>query len=147
MDAVAHVVDREVPLEHIEHEICQLSAHLSAAMCRWPLLIWEFDRREGWGHQGAKSCAEWWSWRCGLSLVAGRQHLRVARRLPELPIVRAAFAAGEISYSKVRALARIATPATEGPLVELARHSTASQLDRILGLWHAALPGEPPGPC
>ena len=121
----------EVPLEHLEHEICRLSAHLSAAMCRWLVLVAEFDRREGWGHQGAKSCAQWLSWRCGLSLVSAREHLRVARRLAELPIVKAAFAAGELSFSKVRAVARIATPETEGPLVELARHATAAHMDRI----------------
>ncbi|MGI8685650.1 MAG: DUF222 domain-containing protein [Acidimicrobiales bacterium] len=100
-------------------------------MCRWLALVAEFDRRQGWGHQGAKSCAEWLSWRCGLSLVAGRQHLRVAHRLAELAKVRAAFAAGELTYSKVRALVRIAKPETEAPLVELARHTTAAQLDRI----------------
>lgn len=121
----------EVPLEHLEHEICELSAHLSAAMCKWLLLVAEFDRREGWGHQGAKSCAQWLSWRCGLSLVSAREHLRVAQRLTELPVVRAAFSAGELSYSKVRAVARIATPATEAPLVELARHATAAHMDRI----------------
>lgn len=87
-------IGAEVPLEHLEHEICQLSAHLSAAVCRWLLLIGEFDRREGWGHQGAKSCAQWLSWRCGLSLVSAREHLRVARRLVELPIVQAVFAGG-----------------------------------------------------
>ncbi len=131
MDTATEAIAPEVPLEHLEHEICRLSAHLSAAMCRWLELVAEFDRRQGWGHQGAKSCAEWLSWKCGLSLVAGRQHLRVANRLPELSKVRAAFAAGELSYSKVRALVRIATPETEGALVELARYTTASQLDRI----------------
>ncbi|MGI8808568.1 MAG: DUF222 domain-containing protein, partial [Acidimicrobiales bacterium] len=121
----------EVPLEHLEHEICQLSAHLSAAMCRWLELVAEFDRREGWGHQGAKSCAQWLSWRCGMSLVSAREHLRVARRLAELPVVRDAFAGGELTYSKARALVRIAKPETEAPLVELARYTTAAQLDRI----------------
>ncbi|HEX2699941.1 MAG TPA: DUF222 domain-containing protein [Acidimicrobiales bacterium] len=131
MDTVSSETAGEVPLEHLEHEICQLSAHLSAAMCRWLELVAEFDRRQGWGHQGAKSWAQWLSWRCGLSLVAGRQHLRVANRLPALPAVRDAFAAGELTYPKVRALVRIATPESESELVELARHTTAAQLDRI----------------
>ena len=44
-------INDEVPLEHLEHEICQLSAHLAAAMCRWSELVAEFDRREGWGER------------------------------------------------------------------------------------------------
>lgn len=115
MDAPTDATERQAPLEHLEHEICALSAHPSAALCRWLELVGEFDRRQGWAHQGARSCAQWLSWRCGLSLVSAREHLRVAHRLVELPLVRAAFAAGELSYSKVRALARIATPATEAP--------------------------------
>lgn len=143
IDAAAiEVTEPEVPLEHLEHEICELSAHLSAAMCKWLLLVAEFDRREGWGHQGAKSCAQWLSWRCGLSLVSGRAHLRVAHRLAELPLLRAAFAAGELSYSKVRAVARIATPATEAPLVELARHATAAHMDRIARARRSVVTGD-----
>ncbi len=125
-------VVHELPLEHLEHEICQLAAHLAASMCRWLMLVAEFDRREGWGGAGVRSCAHWLNWRCGLSMVSAREQVRVAHRLSELPLVHAAFAAGELSYSKVRALVRVATPATEADLVELARHATAAQLERIV---------------
>ena len=74
MDASTEATGSEVPLEHLEHEICQLSAHLAAAMCRWLELVAEFDRREGWGHQGAKSCAQWLSWRCGTRPATGHLH-------------------------------------------------------------------------
>lgn len=121
----------ERPLEELEAEIGQLSAHLSAATCRWLLLIAEFERREGFWAYGARTCAEWLSWRCGLSLVTAREHLRVARRLEELPAVRTAFGAGELSYSKARAICRIATQATEEDLVVLARYGTASHVDRV----------------
>ena len=63
--------------------------------------------------------------------MAARAHVRVARRLAELPVVRATFATGELSYSKVRALTRIATPSSETELVQVARHATAAHLDRI----------------
>lgn len=121
----------EIPLEHLEHEICQLSAHSAAAMCRWLELVAEFDRREGWGAWGARSCAHWLNWKCGLSMVAAHEHVRVARRLLELPLVRRAFSAGQLSYSKARALTRMATPRSEQELVELARHATAAHLDRL----------------
>ncbi len=124
-------VVHDLPLEHLEHEICQLSAHLAASMCRWLMLVAEFDRREGWAGDGVRSCAHWLNWRCGLSMVSAREQVRVAHRLGELPLVHAAFAAGELSYSKVRALVRVATPATETDLVELARHATAAHLERI----------------
>jgi len=121
----------ELPLERLEHEICQLSAHLAAAMCRWLVLVGELDRREGWASDGVRSCAHWLNWRCGLSMAAAHEHVRVARRLGELPLVRAAFAEGRLSYSKARALTRMATPASEADLVALAAHATAAHLDRI----------------
>ena len=58
---------------------------------------------------GLPSTAEWLAWRCGIGHRAAREHVRVARRLPDRPLIRTAFAAGEISYSKLRALTRAAT--------------------------------------
>jgi hypothetical protein len=55
----------------------------------------------------------------------------VARALQVLPVITGEFAAGRLSYSKVRALTRMAAPETEADLVELALPMTASQLDRF----------------
>jgi len=55
----------------------------------------------------------------------------VARALPGLPVIRGEFAAGKLSYAKVRALTRIATPATEAGLAGLAGPMTANQLERF----------------
>lgn len=118
-------------LEAIEHEICSLAGHLAAAMCRWLLLIAEFDAREGWAEWGVTTCAHWLSWRCGIGISAGREHVRVARILSGLPLVQEAFASGELSYSKVRALTRVASDKTEADLVELARHATGAQLEKL----------------
>src|SRR5215218_6350614 len=96
--------DDKAPLEALEQEIAELASHIHAATCRWLTLIAEFDRREGWAHWGCRSCAHWVSWRCGIAPVAAREHLRVARRLAHLPLIRAAFAEGRLSYSQVRAL-------------------------------------------
>jgi hypothetical protein len=125
-------VEVEKPLELLEREISELAAHIHAATCRWLVMVAEYDRREGWAGWGCKSCASWLSWRCSLAPSAAREHVRVARRLAELPLITAAFGRGELSYSQVRALSRVGTAETEEAMLELARFSTAAQLERIL---------------
>src|SRR5215218_6571507 len=93
----------EWALERLEDEIVELAAHIHAATCRWLGLVAEFDRLRGWEAWGCRSCAHWIAWRCSISDVAARDQVRVARRLQELPRIREAYAAGELSYSKVRA--------------------------------------------
>jgi len=122
----------ELPLEHLEHEIETLAAHISAGSCRWLELVAEFDRRDGWWSWGVRSCAEWISWRCAIAPRAAREHVRVARRLCELPRIRDEFRLGRLSYSKVRALTRVADERSEAGLLELATHATAAQLERIV---------------
>jgi hypothetical protein len=99
-------------------------------MARWLELLGEFDRRLGWSDWG--SCAHWLAWRCGLDGRTAREHVRVARALNGLPLVRASFERGELSYAKVRALTRVSAPAKEDELLELAGELTASQLERAL---------------
>jgi Domain of unknown function (DUF222) len=97
-------------LDRLGDEIAALSAHLDAATARLLTLLREFDAHGGWAN-GCRSCAEWLSWRVGLEPGAARERVRVARALGELPELAAALARGELSYSKVRALTRVATPA------------------------------------
>lgn len=118
-------------LDEIGSQITELSAHLAAGTARYLFLLAEFDRREGWGEWGIRSCAHWLMWRCGLSAATAHEHVRVARALEHLPAISASFARGEISYSKVRAVTRIATAESEDTLLMWARHGTASQLERI----------------
>ena len=77
------------------------------------------------------SCAQWLSWKCQMSSGAAREHVRVARALRDLPVIRAGFAAARLSYAKVRALTRIATPDTEAGLAEIAGPMTGNQLERF----------------
>ena len=120
-------------------EICSLGAHIAAATCRWLQLIGEFDRRSGAGDWECRSTAHWLNWRCGMSLTAAREHVRVARALVELPAVTEAFGRGELSYSKVRAITRIASPSNEGDLVELARAGTASHVDKVVSAFRRSV--------
>ncbi|HWF25295.1 MAG TPA: DUF222 domain-containing protein [Solirubrobacteraceae bacterium] len=126
-------------LDELEREICELAAHLAAATCRWLMLVAEFDERLGWAEWGVKSCAHWLSWRCSIGLGTARDQVRVARRLQELPRVHAAFATGELSYSKVRAITRVATPEIEENLVEIALHASGAQLDTLVRGYRGAL--------
>ena len=124
--------------ERLGDEIAELSAHLDAATHQLLTLIRRFDEAGGWADQGALSCAHWLSWRIGLELGPAREHVRVARTLAELPLIDDALRLGRVSYSKVRALTRAATPATEAALLEMARSSTASQLERICRSYRLA---------
>jgi hypothetical protein len=137
--AVAPEPASAVPLEQLEREICELAAHLAAATCRWLMLVAAFDERGGWAEWGVKSCAHWLSWRCSIGLGAAREHVRVGRRLQELERVRAAFATGELSYCKVRAITRVATPEIEEELVELALHASGAQVEKLIRGYRGAL--------
>src|SRR5271165_6094293 len=120
-----------VPLERLEAQICELAGHLAAATCRFLVLLGDFDARRGWASWDMNSCAEWLSWKCQMSSGTAREHVRVARALRNLPVIRGEFGAGRLSYAKVRALTRIATPGTEAGLVELAGPMTGNQLERF----------------
>ena len=142
--------DGTKPMAVLEREITALASQIHSATCRWLGLVAEYDAREGWAVWGCKSCANWVSWQCGIAPGAAREQVRVARRLVELPLIRAAFAEGELSYSKVRALTRVENVEREQDLLDLARHATASQLERLLRAYRGvvaaerAAAGEPP---
>src|SRR5690606_26196459 len=92
-------------------------------------LVREFDDRFGWSRWGFRSCAEWLAWRCELSLSAAREKLRTAHALRRLPAISKAFAEGRLSYSKVRALTRVAQAQDEDLLLEYALRSTAARVE------------------
>jgi hypothetical protein len=118
-------------LEQLGERIAEQAAHLDAAMHRLLADLRTFDERGGWHVQGALSCAHWLSWRVGWDLVTARERVRVARKLAEFPAIDDALRRGEVSYSKVRALVRVATPANESLLLDQARLMTASQLEKL----------------
>ena len=121
-------------LDRLGDEIAELSVHLEAATARLLDLIREFDVHGGWNN-GFRSCAEWLSWRVGLDLGAAREKVRVARALATLPKLAQALAHGELSYAKVRALTRVATPETEERLLAIGRAGTAEHVERIVRGW------------
>jgi uncharacterized protein DUF222/HNH endonuclease len=126
--------DRVAKLDRLGDEIAELSAHLEAATARLLELIREFDARGGW-NTGFRSCAHWLSWRVGLNLGAAREKVRVAHALATLPLLANALARGELSYAKVRAITRVATPDTEERLLGVGRGGTAAHVERIVRGW------------
>jgi len=131
----AEVDDELERLDDLGDEIATLAAHLHAATYRLLKLIAEFDRLCGWEPEGHRSCAHWLAYRTGIDLGAAREKVRAARALMELPQISASMEQGELSFAKVRALTRVATPESEGDLLELARCSTAAQLERTVRAW------------
>ena len=127
----------QVPeLERLGDQIAEMSARIDAATCELLCQLREFDHRHGW--EGWRSCAHWLNWRTGLDLGAAREKLRVAAALADLNHIAAAMARGQLSYSKVRALTRVATPATEARLLAVALGATASQVERLVRAWRRA---------
>jgi hypothetical protein len=131
---IVSTVQTVAELDRLGEEIAELSAHLDAATARVLDLIREFDAREGWNN-GFRSWAAWLSWRVGLDLGAARERVRVARALGSLPRLARALAGGALSYAKVRALTRVATPETEDRLLAVGRAGTADHVERIVRGW------------
>src|SRR5262249_2221071 len=121
----------------------ETAAMLDAATHRLLTDLRRFDEQEGWARQGALSCAHWLGWRCGIELGAAREKLRVAHALARLPLLDAALRDGQLSFSKARAMTRIATPDNEANLLEMARHATAAQLEKICRLYRQIQPRDP----
>ncbi|NQZ12575.1 MAG: DUF222 domain-containing protein, partial [Algicola sp.] len=124
--------DREDNNEALGKKITLLAAHINAAMYRFLKLISEFDRRKGWNTGGVRSCAHWLNWKCGIDDNAARERVRIARCLDGLPLINKAFERGEISYSKVRAITRVATDENEDYFLMIAEHGTASHIEKLV---------------
>jgi len=116
------------PIEELDRNILTLCTRINAATYELLVLIREFDERAGWLQWGLHNCAEWLAWRCDLSMTTAMEKVRVAHALKLLPSISAAFAAGELSYSKVRALTRVANRDNEADLLAFALRATAAHV-------------------
>ena len=129
-------------LEELGQEIASLSAHLDAAAHRLLECIRRFDEACGWHEQGAVSCAHWLAWRLGWDLATAREKVRVARALGRLPAINESLRTATLSYAKVRALTRVATPENEAKLLEMALMATGAQLERLCRGYRGVLDSE-----
>ena len=118
--------------------VATLAAHIHAATRRFLTLVTELDRRGVWADQGALTCAHWLGWACGIDAHTAREKVRVARTLEGLPLLSAAAARGELGYSKLRALTRIATTKNEADLVDIGLHGTAQHVEKFVRRYRRA---------
>jgi hypothetical protein len=117
-------------LDELEEELVAHAQRINAAEYAFLELVREFDIRQGWRPYQFNNCAEWLNMKCGIVVGTAREKVRVATALFDLPKISRAFAAGELSYSKVRSLSRVATPHNEAQLLEYAQQATAEQVQR-----------------
>ena len=128
--APLNIADDTAPsIDDLDRAIVKLAAKLNAVTHDFLVLIRRFDERAGWLGWGFESCANWLHWRCDLSLSAAREKVRVAHALKTQPTIGLAFARGELSYSKVRALTRVAGRDNEDALLKFALRTTAARVE------------------
>ncbi len=123
---------RQLHKEKLADQITELAANIHAATFRLLELIREFDACKGWADDGIASCAHWLNWKCGMALGAARERVRVAHALKDLPKISQTFRKGKLSYSKVRAMTRVATRSNENYLLMIAHFGTASHVERLV---------------
>ncbi len=124
-------LDRSAGLE-LGNRIAELNAYLNVAQAEFLEFLCEFDEQRYWEDAGFTSCAHWLNFKCGIGFNAARERLRMAHALVGLPKIRAGFAKGTLSFSKVRAMTRVATSENEDLLLNIAHHGTASHVERFV---------------
>ena len=121
--------------DELADKITTLAGQINAATYRFLKLIAEFDRRKAWVGAGIRSCAYWLAWKSGLDIKVAREKVRVAKALEGLPEINEAFEKGELSYSKVRAMTRVATEENESYLLGIAEYGTAEHVIKLVGAF------------
>jgi len=135
MSAVANAVpsasrtDPDRSIDELDAAICRLSSRINAVSYQLLVLVREFDDRMGWAKWSYPNCAEWLSWRCQISLSTAREKVRTAHALRDLPAISLAFREGRLSYTKARALTRVALEHGEDGLLRYALDATAPQVE------------------
>ncbi len=129
MNATNPLAKRHADIDELDQSIVNLCRRINAANYELLVLIREFDERAGWLKWGLNNCTDWLHWRCDISSSAAREKIRVAHALKDLPQISRAFSTGMLSYSKVRALTRVATPENEASLLDFAMTTTAARVE------------------
>jgi len=129
MKPVIRPLEDLLPIDDLDQAIVNLAARINAETYELLVLVRQFDERAGWLKWGLGNCAEWLHWRCDLSMNAAREKVRVAHALKTLPLMAAAFASGELSYSKVRAMTRVVVPHSEDELLSFALQTTTARVE------------------
>jgi hypothetical protein len=117
--------------------VVAVGEHWSTAQQRLVHLVAELDRSNEWALDGSPTCAHWIAAALDIEVCTAREWLRVGRALTALPKMDGLFDTGQLSYSKVRALTRVAKPENEADLCRLALRVSAGRLPHALASWLA----------
>jgi hypothetical protein len=115
----------------------EVGASWAGALQRLVTLAAELDRSGEWNLDGSPTAAHWIASALDVEVCTAREWVRVGRALPDLPVLAGRFEQGSLSFSKVRALTRVATPEHEADLCQLADRVSAGDLPRALAKWRA----------
>ena len=118
-----------VSIDDLHLSIVGLAARINAETYELLVLVRQFDERAGWLKWGLGNCAEWLHFYCDFSMSAAREKVRAAHALKTLPGISASFSSGELSYSKVRALTRVAGVGNEDELLSFALKTTTARVE------------------
>ena len=127
-----HQSTPETPIFKLAEELIESWRGITRCTAKFLRAVGEIDRRHGYQDWGYVDTAQWLDAECGISRVTAREKVRVARELEGLAKIAEAFADGMLSYSKVRALTRLADLGNEGALLDLALKCPASELEMRL---------------
>ena len=127
-------VESDARLERMDR-VAVLYGEITAATREFLRAVAESDRHRDWAEAGFASCADWLAWRIGVTRMTASEKVRAARALEDLPLISEAMGRGDLSFSKVRALTRVATPENEAELLAFARAGSAASLERLARSW------------
>jgi len=116
-------------------ELVELAQVWNRSLHRLVHLAVEFAESTEWVLAGAPTAAHHLSHLAEVEEFTAREWIRIGRKLRMLPASADAFDAGELSYSKLRTLTRVATAENERELLPVALEHPASELGRALAAW------------
>lgn len=119
----------------IRDQVIHVGHRLSTQQWRLVHLVAELDRSGEWQLDGAATCSHWVARALDVEVCTAREWLRVGTALNELPVIDEAFAAGRLSYSKVRTITRVANADNAAELCDLAERTRAGHLTRAIAAW------------
>ena len=136
---------REWRAVHADMRACGLRrAELDAFEVK---LLREAEALRIWREVGCATILEYLERELGYAPKQGRERLRIARALRDLPNLEASLATGELNHSAIRELTRVVMPETERAWLERARGKSVRELEALVaGRSPGDLPDDPEAP-
>jgi Domain of unknown function (DUF222)/HNH endonuclease len=128
----------------LEERIGILAGRIHAATAELVDLSAALDSDGTWSGIGMRTCAHWLSINIGVDVWVGGEMVRAGHALKNLPALHAAFADERLSFDKIRAVTKVATPADDELWLEIALQASGGQLARICRGVRRALEADDP---